>query len=197
MSVPAVTLAGMELLEAHGRAMAGFDRVVGKISDTDWPAPTPCSEWTVRDLLNHLVYEQLWVPELLGGATVEEVGDRFDGDVLDGDPVGRWRTASAAARSAWLAPGAVDREVSLSSRRAPATTYGWEMTLDLGVHGWDLAVGIGAASPLDAELADTLLDVFGDVVPTWQGFGIFAPPLPVPADADSPTRLLALCGRRG
>ncbi|HEV8558793.1 MAG TPA: TIGR03086 family metal-binding protein [Actinophytocola sp.] len=185
----------MELLEAHGRAMAGFDRVVGRIADTDWSAPTPCSEWTVRDLLNHLVYEQLWVPELLGGATVEEVGDRFDGDVLDGDPVGRWRAASAAARSAWLAPGAVDREVSLSSRRAPAATYGWEMTLDLGVHGWDLAVGVGAESPLDAGLADTLLDVFEDIVPTWQGFGIFAPPLPVSAGADSPTRLLALCGR--
>jgi uncharacterized protein (TIGR03086 family) len=186
----------MELLEAHGTAMARFDQLVTRIGDADWAKPTPCTEWTVRDLLNHLVAEQLWVPDLLAGATVADVGDRFGGDVLGDDPAGRWQAAAKAAREAWLAPGAVDREVHLSYGTVPATQYGWEMTADLAVHGWDLAHGIGAASPIDPPLADALLDVFTDQVPQWQGLGIFAPPVAVAPDADSPTRLVALLGRQ-
>jgi uncharacterized protein (TIGR03086 family) len=186
----------MDLLEAHGVAMTGFDRVVGQISDTDWGLPTPCCDWTVRDLLHHLVYEQLWVPDVLAGESVAEIGDRFEGDVLGGDPIGQWRASSAAARQAWLAPGVPDRVVRLNRGPLETSVYGWEMTLDLGVHGWDLATGIGAESPLDTELADTLLVNFGPVVEQWQGIGIFDPPIPVSADADSPTRLLALLGRK-
>jgi uncharacterized protein (TIGR03086 family) len=188
---------GMELLEAHGRAMAGFDRVVGRIGEGDWGKGTPCRGWSVRDLLNHLVYEQLWVPHLLGGASVADVGDRFDGDQLGDDPVGRWRSSSAAARKAWLRPGAVDRKVQLSRGGTPASAYGWEMTMDLGVHGWDLATAIGAESPLDEELAEAIYGRFEEeVVEQWQGVGIFDPPIPVSGEADWATRLLALLGRR-
>jgi uncharacterized protein (TIGR03086 family) len=185
----------MELLAAHGKALAGFDQLAGRINDEDWPKPTPCTEWTVRDLLNHLVYEQLWVPDLLNGATTAEIGDRFDGDVLGDDPVGRWRQTSLAAREAWLAPEALERNVHLSYGTAPATRYGWEMTFDLAVHGWDLARGINAPSALDIELAETLLSRFADQVKEWQGLGIFAPPVPVPDTASAPDRLLGLSGR--
>ena len=185
----------MELLAAHRKALAGFDGVVETISDDDWPKPTPCTEWTVRDLLNHLVYEQLWVPDLLSGATTAEIGDRYDGDVLGDDPIGRWRQTSQAAREAWLAPGALEREVNLSYGAVPATHYAWEMTADLAVHAWDLAQGIKAQSPLDNELAETLLPRFEGQVDQWQGLGIFAPPVPVPDTASAPDRLLALSGR--
>ena len=63
------------------------------IADDQWANPTPDTEWTVRDLVEHLVGEQLWVPLLLGGATIEEVGDRFDGDNLGDDPKTAWSLA--------------------------------------------------------------------------------------------------------
>ena len=185
----------MELLEAHGNALAGFDEVVGRIQPDDWSRPTPCSEWTVRDLVNHLVYEQLWVPDLLAGTTVAEIGDRFDGDVLGDDPVGRWRASSRAAREAWLQPGTLEREVHLGRGPVPATRYILEMTLDLAVHGWDLARGIDAPSPLGTELAETLLPPFEEQVSAFQGIGIFDPPVPVPDSASAPERLIALSGR--
>jgi uncharacterized protein (TIGR03086 family) len=185
----------MELLAAHGKALTGFDEVVGRIAETDWARPTPCSEWTVRDLLNHLVYEQLWVPELLAGTTVAEIGDRFDGDVLGDDPVGRWRSASRAAREAWLGDGVLERDVHLGRGPVPATQYCWEMTLDLAVHGWDLARGIDAPSPLGTELAETLLPLFEEQVSQFQDLGIFDPPVPVPDTAGAPEKLLALSGR--
>jgi uncharacterized protein (TIGR03086 family) len=184
----------MELLDAHGKALAGFDWVVGEIGFGDWSSPTPCSAWDVRALLNHLVYEQLWVPDLLDGATVAEVGDRYDGDVLGDDPTGRWRETSSAAREAWLAPGVLSREVDLSFGRVPATEYGWQLTMDLAVHGWDLARGIGASSPLDDAMASLLYQRFADQIGLWGG-DYFAPPIPVGPDADPVTRLLAALGR--
>ena len=194
----------MELLDAHGTAMASFDRLVQAVPTDRWDAPTPCTDWSVRDLVGHLVTEQLWVPPLLAGKTIEEVGDRFEGDQLGDDPVAAWRAAADAARRAWLAPGVLDREVHLSYGLERASTYGWQMTLDLAVHAWDLARGISDGSKnggtveyrVPDELAEQLISIFADEVTRWQGSGLFAAPVPVPSDTDSHTRLLALLGRR-
>ncbi|WP_236793140.1 TIGR03086 family metal-binding protein [Amycolatopsis sp. GM8] len=185
----------MNLLDAHGEALREFDRTVHQISGGQWDAPTPCSEWTVRDLLNHLVSEQLWVPHLLAGETLAQVGDRYDGDVLGGDPVGIWEKSSIAARQAWTEPGATDRQVQLSFGDSEATLYGWQMTIDLAVHAWDLAKGIGAAQPISAEVADTLLPIVTPQIDWWQGIDIVAAPVPVPESASAADRLVALCGR--
>jgi uncharacterized protein (TIGR03086 family) len=185
----------MELLEAQSSALSGCDWLVKAIGPSDWAAPTPCTDWTVYDLLNHLVSELLWVPALLSGAAMDEVGDQFDGDVLGADPVGVWTDAATNAREAWLRPSALQATVDLSYGLVPATEYGWQTTLDLAVHGWDLAKGINEASPLHDELADALLEVFEPEVWRWQGTGIFAPPVLVAADAGAPARLLAMLGR--
>src|SRR3954465_5133112 len=71
------------------------DRVKG-VGPDQWDGPTPCSGWSVRELINHVVGEDLWTVPLVGGSTIEEVGDRFDGDVLGDDPVG---TAVEAAKA--------------------------------------------------------------------------------------------------
>ncbi|MCC8249399.1 TIGR03086 family metal-binding protein [Saccharothrix luteola] len=186
----------MELLDAHERALAGVTRLVERIEPGEWANDTPCTEWTVRDLLNHLVAEQLWVPPLLAGSTIEEVGDRFDGDVLGDDPVGSWRAAAGAARDALVRDGALEQDVHLSRGPTPATYYAWELTLDLAVHGWDLARGVDAGSPLDAELAEALLGVFDDEDQGWREWGDFGTPAAVEPDADPPARLVALLGRR-
>lgn len=186
----------MELLEAHHTAMDGFDRVVGEIADDQWGGATPCTDWTVRDLVNHLVYEQLWAPELLHGATLEDVGDRFDGDVLGDDPIKAWTGAAGTARAALDEPGALERRVFVSYGQIPATEYGWQLTTDLAVHGWDLATAIGVRHPIGDELAGTLLDLVEPKVASWQGLGVFAPPVGVPEDAPAADRLVALLGRR-
>ncbi|HTF53820.1 MAG TPA: TIGR03086 family metal-binding protein, partial [Pseudonocardia sp.] len=150
----------MELLGAHGHALGDFDRLVRAVPDDRWDSPTPCADWSVRALVAHLVIEQLWVPALLAGQTIAEVGDRFDGDPLGADPVAAWRGAADAARRAWLETGVLERSVHLSYGTDRATSYGWQMTLDLAVHGWDLASGIDVGYRIPAELATDLLDVF-------------------------------------
>jgi uncharacterized protein (TIGR03086 family) len=186
----------MELLDAHGQAMDVFDRAIHKVGLTDWDSPTPCADWTVRDLVNHIVDEQLWVPDMLAGRTVAEVGDKFDGDQLRDDPLGAWQEASSTARAAWLQPGAVTRTVHLSYGDERAEEYGWQMTTDLAVHGWDLATALGADAGIPDELASALLAYIEPEIGRWSGTSMFATPVPVPDDAPTTTRLVALLGRQ-
>jgi uncharacterized protein (TIGR03086 family) len=175
-------------------ALGEFDRRVRQVGPQHWHTATPCTEWDVRALVNHVVTEQLWAPLLLDGATIDDVGDRFDGDQLGEDPVRRWASAAAAAQEAFAAPGALRRFVEVSSGRRPAEGYCQEMTLDLTVHAWDLARAILVDERIDEELvAQTLAFVERE---QWATTGLFAPPVVVGEDADAQTRLLALLGRR-
>lgn len=185
-----------DALSLHATALEEFDRRVRAVRSDQWHEPTPCSDWDVRMLVDHLVTEQLWVPLLLDGATVEDVGDRFDGDQLGDDPVAAWARASAAAREAFAAPGALHRPVELSYGRRPAEGYCEEMTMDLAVHAWDLARGIGADEQLDPDLVAAVHEGVQRHAEALASTGLFDPPVPVGEDADTRTRLLALLGRR-
>ena len=57
------------------KAAAVFTGLVHEVPADGWAAPTPCAQWSVRDLVAHLTREHLWVPDLLAGRTVEVVGD--------------------------------------------------------------------------------------------------------------------------
>jgi uncharacterized protein (TIGR03086 family) len=186
----------MKLLDAHGKAMDVFDRAIKQVGPDDWDKPTPCTDWTVRDLVNHIVVEQLWVPDMLAGRTVAEVGDKFDGDRLGDDPLAVWQEASRTAREAWLEPGVVERTVHLSYSDETAEEYGWQMTTDLAVHGWDLATALGAPAGIPDELASRLISYLEPQLAVWSGSSMFAEPVPVPGDAAPPTRLVALLGRQ-
>jgi len=187
---------GMELIDAFDAAFREWDRLVHEVTEQQWTESTPCAEWNVRDLVNHLVGEHLWAPHLLTGATLAEVGDRFDGDVLGDAPVASWEEAGSGSRSAFHRKGALKGDVHVTGGSIPAADYGWQMTTDLAVHSWDLARGIGAASLMPDELADAVLARVAPQAESWQGAGIFDPPVPVPDDAVPQDRLVALLGRR-
>ncbi|MFJ6216067.1 TIGR03086 family metal-binding protein [Streptomyces sp. NPDC092296] len=184
-----------EVLRMHAEALASFGRRVRAVGANQWSAPTPCSEWTVRDLVNHLTVEQLWVPPLMEGATLEEVGDRFAGDRLGDDPAAAWRHAATAAREAFTRHGALDRTVRLSSGATPAVKYCSQLAMDAAVHTWDLARATGGDTRLAPELvgfARREVEPYADQLPA---SGFFGGPVKVSDDADEQTKLLALLGR--
>ncbi|MER8187825.1 TIGR03086 family metal-binding protein [Kitasatospora sp. NPDC094015] len=183
-----------EVLDRYDEAVGEFGRLVGMVLRRQWDLPTPCADWTVRDLVNHLTVEQLWVPEMLAGATVAQVGSFFDGDALADDPLAVWTDAAAAAAAGFHAPGALDRTVHLSYADRDALGYCREMTVDAVVHGWDLARSLGGAgrmSPAGAAFALGEIEAYGDLSAT----GMFARAVPTGPDADPQTRLLGLAGR--
>ena len=180
----------------HRRATERVGELVQAIREDQWGLPTPCTDWDVRALLQHLVYEQRWVVPLLAGATIQEVGDRFEGDLLGSDPKGAWASAASAAVAAFSAPDALERTVHLSYGDVPGEHYAFELGSDLLVHGWDLARGIGADGRLDPELAAFCYERWLPRAGTLRASGLFGPEVPVPADADPGTKLLGLMGRR-
>ncbi|MCA1842271.1 MAG: TIGR03086 family protein, partial [Actinobacteria bacterium] len=173
----------------------GFGQRVMAIGPDDWQRPTPCTDWNVRDLVRHLVYEELWAPPLLAGATVADIGDRFEGDILGGDPQVAWKEA-AAASLAPVSPSVLDRTVHLSFGDFPGRDYLGQLTADHVIHTWDLARGIDADDRLDPELVEFVYAFMEPQAEQWAAAGVFAAPLEVPADADLQSRLLALTGRR-
>jgi len=184
-----------ELIVLFQRAADGFGRHVHAIGAHQWNDPTPNTEWDVRTLVNHVTVEQLWVPPLAQGSSVGDVGSRFDGDQLGDDPVAAWGAAVHASLAAFGAPGALEGTVSLSSGEKPMAEYCWEMTTDAFIHSWDLARGIGADETLDAELVALVYERTLPVAEHLHETGLFAPPVPVSADAPLQTKLLAIFGR--
>ncbi|CAM5353020.1 TIGR03086 family metal-binding protein [Streptomyces abikoensis] len=184
------------LLTRHKEALGLFTERVHAIRPGQWDEPTPCTEWSVRDLVNHLAVEQLWVPPLLDGSSIDDVGDSLDGDQLGDDPVAVWDAAAAAAREAFATPGALGRTVELSSGPSSARAYCSQMTADAVVHAWDLARAIGADERLPKPLVDLTRKEVEPYAGDLAGTGLFAEPVEPPSGADEQTRLLALLGRR-
>jgi uncharacterized protein (TIGR03086 family) len=184
-----------EPIELFRRATDGFGRHVHAVRPEQWHDPTPCTDWDVRMLVNHLTVEQLWVPPLMNGMAVADMGERLDGDRLGTDPVAAWDAAVAASLAAFGAPGALDRVVELSNGARPAAEYCWEMTTDALIHSWDLARGIGADETLDPELSQLVYERTLPIAEHLHETGLFAPVVPVPDDAPLRTKLLALFGR--
>ncbi len=185
----------MAVLDLHRQAMAEFGERVRAVRADQWQDVTPCTEWDVRALVNHVTVEQLWVPLLLDGVKPDTVADSLEDDLLGDDPMSTWERASEAARVAWTAPGVLERNITLSNGPTPAEIYVWQATLDLGVHAWDLARAVGAGEQLDGELVAALRQMVEPRVRQVQSSGLFAAPLLAATDATDQQRLLALLGR--
>src|SRR4051812_14734440 len=141
----------MDLLEAYRRSLAEFVDRVEQVAPGQWNDPTPCSDWDVRTVVNHVVGEDRWSVPLLAGRTIAEVGDRFDGDVLGAEPAVAAREAAAQSEIAATHPGATEQAVHLSSGDTPGAEYLRQLLAEHLVHGWDVAVAIGAEPRMDPD----------------------------------------------
>jgi uncharacterized protein (TIGR03086 family) len=184
-----------ELNALFERAVNHYGELVQSVGAGRWHDPTPCTDWDVRELVNHVTVEQLWLPPLVEGKTVADIGNRLDGDQLGDDPVAAWDAAAKASVAALCSGRALDGTVHLSRGETPTSQYAFEMTLDALIHGWDLARAIGANEALDPETTQLAYEAILPMVDELQKSGMFAPPIPTPDDAPVQTKLLAILGR--
>lgn len=185
-----------EVVQLFDRAIAEFTHRVQAVTDDRWSAPTPCSDWDVRKLVHHVVYETKWAPPLLEGKTIQEVGEVFEGDLLGEDPKTAWDSALRDAVSAVSEDGVLDRTVHLSFGDFPGSAYISQLMSDYVIHSWDLARGIGADDRLDDELVEYVYSFLEPQAEAWRSAGAFADAVEVAEDADTQRKLLALTGRR-
>lgn len=171
-----------------------FSDLVEAVPDDAWDRPTPCADWTVSELVNHVVSEHLWAPHILAGETIESVGDRYDGDLVGRDPVGAWTAAVARSIPAFEGLPSDDQPVHLSFGTVPADEYSNQMLLDLVVHGWDLGRAIGVDPQPEPEAVARTLSYCRANVAMISGSGVFGEPIETDSD-DELDQLVALLGR--
>jgi uncharacterized protein (TIGR03086 family) len=167
------------------------------IDDSQRDAPTPCSDWTVTQVLQHAVGDQLaWAAAIGAGDGPSEnpfaPSGRLDGSVDDlVDP------ALAVATAAWSAIRGDDEAVPtpLPQGALAAPTAAAACALDAAVHAWDISAALGQTSPLSDELAAQLLPAARAVVEPLRQFGAYAPALPPQPEDDQVAELLRYLGR--
>ena len=190
----------MDDLEKFLTAQRAFTARVHAVAEDQWQLSTPDNEWSVADLVSHLIDEHRWAAPLLHGLDLESAAKVVEGSrtlPVDGG-VGAnlaevWDEASVESADAFSADGTLDRTVELTRGATPVRDYIGEMTFDLIVHGWDLGRAIDYPDPLPAEVVDDLYRSSAGA--DMSSSGLFAPPVDVPDDAATIDKLVAVTGR--
>ena len=182
----------MDVSELYRGTVEEWERRVAAV-DGGWTRRTPCELWDVRALVNHVVGEDLWTAPLVEGATMEDVGDRFDGDVLGEEPVAAATAAAAAALAAVETHLPDQRLVHLSFGDTPIEEYLMQLAADHLVHGWDLAAATGQDRTLPPEMVSAVADWYAGREHMYRDAGAVA--ARPPAADDPQSQLLAGFGR--
>ncbi|WP_058041205.1 TIGR03086 family metal-binding protein [Streptomyces roseifaciens] len=191
------------LLSYFDTASEGFGDRLRAVPDGRWEDATPCTEWNVRQLVNHMILGSRIYTSLLRGGSSAEFMAELHQDVLDGDPATTYRDAVAECRAAFRAAGAFDRIVDYPFGPVPGRQLLGLYVVDAITHTWDLARAIRLDERLDAPTVRWILDSFEWIYhgvsesPIADSDRYYGPPTQVPAsDASEQDRLLHVMGRK-
>jgi uncharacterized protein (TIGR03086 family) len=178
------------IVDDLARASAVMSDLIDRIAADQWTAPTPCTEWNVRDVVNHLVGLNLVFVAMLEGSPVPERGT----DRLGADPAGAYRQSAAALQAA-VVPGVLERSQSTPLGVATgAERLRWRIA-DLLVHGWDLGQATATLAELPDDLVEQALAFVRAQLPSQPRTGRFDDPQPISASAPVIDQLVAFTGR--
>jgi uncharacterized protein (TIGR03086 family) len=175
------------------RVVAEIDRAVGAVGDDQWAAPTPCTDWTVRDLVNHMTGGGLLFAACVRDGSIAD--DRLVAlmteDQLGDDPAGAWSAAAQDAVEAFEQCEG-DPMVTLPFGTLPASIALNVAIFDLMVHAVDLVIATGQdLDSLDPELVAIALEMGPNVMPDeHRAPGIMDPARAV-GDGEHPAKQLA------
>ena len=182
-----------------------INRVVAQIRDDQWSMEGPPDfarrqtdrTPTLREIVNYHAYDDAWVPDMLAGKTMDEVGsDTFKGDLLGDDPRGNFAAIVERAVAAAQELDDLERTVHCSFGDYKAREYLWQANNFRALRAHDIAQVIGVDPGLPEELVRGVWEEISPHAEEWRAIGVFGPAVPVPEDAPLQDRLLALTGRR-
>lgn len=180
-------------LDATGELIAG-------VRSDQWTNPTPCPEWNVRALVNHLVVGGRIHAATVRGepqARLEQLRQSRDVDQLGDNPVQAFREAGEELVSAFGQASVLERVFQAPVGHVPGAVLLHLRTTDILVHGWDLAQATGQPARLPGDIAEEELAFARsphapNVPRTGHPFG---PIQPVAENAPAIDRLAAYLGR--
>ncbi|WP_432561860.1 TIGR03086 family metal-binding protein [Kineococcus sp. SYSU DK003] len=156
--------------------------------------PTPCREWTVRDLLGHLVAVTARVAHIARGGHPSDLPTVLAAEPAEGFATA-YRSGVAGVRDAWAEDSVLTRTVHHPAGDMPGAAGAAIYAQEFATHAVDLAVAIDRTDLLDEEFLAGVLEVALRVVPAHRPGFPFAPPVAVPQDAPVHVRLAAWLGR--
>lgn len=163
------------VLEDHRRACDGLAEVA-RAADGRWNAPSPCTEWDARGVLEHVIgFHDVLLLRPLGAKPARPKDD----------PVERWTITVEALFGALSVPGVLDDKSELIG----------VLTTDVLVHTWDLSKAVEVTASLDPRLCQTGLDRALAHREQFESSAMFAPSVPVPEEAGVQDRLVGFFGR--
>jgi uncharacterized protein (TIGR03086 family) len=173
----------VEPLTAHRRAADAFAKVLSAVAPEQLGAPTPCSDWNVKAVIDHVIAGN----------------NRVAGSSADGtaDLTRAYADAADAAHATFSAPDGLTRVMDMPFGKVPGGVFIGIRTIDTLVHAWDVATATGQSTDLDPELAEAMLEVARErMTPAFRGPGKqFGDEQPCPPDRSAADRLAAFMGR--
>ncbi|MGY5132711.1 TIGR03086 family metal-binding protein [Streptomyces nigrescens] len=179
------------VLRAYEQVTRDVAALVAAVRPEDLALPTPCAGWSVRQLLDHMVWENLMATSIAedaprGDHTADHLGD---------DHRAAFDDSVRAALAAFTGSGMLRR--TYGPYEAPGAMVVQQVVVELLAHGWDLARATGAPTGLAPEAAEETLAaarrIYG-AAPRTEGSS-FAPERPAPPGASATDRLAAFLGR--
>lgn len=170
-----------------------LDGLVAQLTPEHREKATPCKDFTVHDLMNHIAGGAHMISAMYTGAEMGEAGT--DHMVAAGGPVPGWAAAKEAMRTAFS-------EENLTSIKPtpvgemPGIGFASVIVADHLIHAWDLATAIGA----DVDVSDATVELVGNamrplITPESRNGDTFEDEKPFPADATTLQQLVAYSGR--
>jgi uncharacterized protein (TIGR03086 family) len=175
----------VDLVNRYEDAARGFTARLDAVGDGQWANPTPCVDWSVRELVDHVIDVQRAIPEGLGMA------------VTDGtDPKATWMAVRDDAMTVLRKPGVLEQTMPGRGGEVPVEMSVGIRLGDLIVHTWDLARATGGDERLDADTAAIVLERLKPNDEILRSSGTFGPKVDPPQGADAAVELLCFTGRR-
>jgi uncharacterized protein (TIGR03086 family) len=188
----------MDNIAALPITAAHFESVAALVTAEDLAKPTPCGDWTVQQLLDHVVGGNSMAAALIGGASREDAVAVLTTAVVGDDVLASVQASMRAQADAFADPAALELIVQHPAMDMPGAQLLGFRVGDLLVHSWDLARAIGADETLDPEVVAVVATNIEPMRPFIGQVGMFGegPSGTLDNNADAQTALLDLMGRR-
>jgi uncharacterized protein (TIGR03086 family) len=170
-------------------------RVVSGVSPDQLDGPTPCTDWDVRALMNHLI---LWTSySLERRAHGESVADELMSTDFAASPdfARRYREQLDRALAAWADPAAWDRKLDVMGTPTDSADVAAMNLMDMVLHAWDLAVATGQPYTLPGAAAEAVAQAVEANAELFRRYDGFAAPVAAPDGASALDQALAASGR--
>jgi uncharacterized protein (TIGR03086 family) len=181
------------------RALDGALKMIESSSPADLTKQTPCKEWTVQGLIDHMIgVVKNFESGFTGGPPLTNAAGKSLPGESGNNPAAAYQQAADALLQAIRKPGALDQTIKLPFGEMPGGQAINIVIGDQSIHTWDLAKAIGKPYTMDDDLAHGILDMMHKLLqPGFRGEGKgFGEEVPCSPDAPIQDRLIAFAGRQ-